>query len=170
MSANDESRYLAEIARVSRVCSSERDTRMSRLFELERELMADPSSHIDLPVKHTFHGFIYVREVFIPAGVTLVGRIHLFDHIEMLLSGDITVSTDREAPERLKGYTVRKGNAGKKRAFYAHEDSVFATVHNSEQQEPDIMYDRLTCASVVEYEDYHVRLRVLTTDYAKGDI
>lgn len=146
---------------IASVCSTSRTERRAKLEELARRMLALPGETLDLPVKHYFHGFTYMRELFIPAGVMLVGRIHLFDHLEILVSGDITLSTDADAPQRLTGYTVRNGYAGKQRAIYAHEDSIFMTVHSAEEQEPEAMYDYLTCGSYAEFDQFNEALSAL---------
>lgn len=147
---------------VASVCDPDTAMRRAKLKELELTMLGGDGELLDLPVKHVFHNYTYMRELFIPKGVMLVGRIHLFDHIEILVSGDITHSTDTEAPRRVAGYTVSKGMAGKQRAIYAHEDSIFMTVHSADEREPDEMYDHLTCGSFEEYEAFHCALSNIT--------
>lgn len=141
------------VAVIAHTCHEDREQRRARLFELEHRL--GDFDQIELPIRHFFHGFTYMREMTIPKGALLVGRIHLFDHFEILISGDITVSTDTSAPTRYSGYTVLKGMAGKKRAFYAHEESIFITVHSAEEREPDEMFNYMTCNSFEEFDQFH---------------
>tara|TARA_R110001606_G_scaffold363196_2_gene517152 strand:- start:68 stop:571 length:504 start_codon:yes stop_codon:yes gene_type:complete len=85
---------------------------------------------------------VYAREMFIPKGVTVVGKIHRYSHLSFLLKGKIIVIsefTDRitmEAP-----YTFASP-AGSKRAFFALEDSILTNVHMTrtpyEKNLPDI--------------------------------
>lgn len=153
---------------IASVCSASRAERRAKLAELAGRMLALPGEPLELPVKHHFHGYTYMRELFMPAGVMLVGRIHLFDHLEILVSGDITLSTDADAPQRVTGYTVRNGHAGKQRAIYAHEDSVFMTVHSAEEQEPEAMYDYLTCGSYAEYDQFNEALSAFNNASARA--
>ena len=85
---------------------------------------------------------VYAREMFIPKGVTVVGKIHRYSHLSFLLKGKIIVIsefTDRitmEAP-----YTFASP-AGSKRAFFALEDALLTNVHMTrtpyEKNLPDI--------------------------------
>ena len=46
-----------------------------------------------MPLRHSFTDGIYVRELTIPEGTMLVGKIHKHRHHNMLLKGDIIVAT-----------------------------------------------------------------------------
>ena len=96
----------------------------SKLLRLEEKLKAMPQA--DLPVRHLFSGDIYAREIFIPGGTMLTGRMYLIDHIDMMVYGDMTVSGD-EGTKRVTGYNVFPSTAGKKRAGYAHSDTLWIT-------------------------------------------
>jgi hypothetical protein len=80
------------------------------------------------PLKHTFAPGVYVREIFIPAGTLIVGKIHKHEHPNFLMSGEVSVLTE-EGPKRLKGPLSMISPAGTKRVVYAHTDTVWITVH-----------------------------------------
>ena len=50
------------------------------LVRFEDELKAMPQ--VDIPVNHYFGGGAYAREITIPAGVALTGRIYKDDHFD----------------------------------------------------------------------------------------
>ena len=81
------------------------------------------------PLKHTFADGIYIREIFLPKGVLATGKIHKHCHPSFLLSGDVSVITENGGVERLKAPVSMISPAGTKRIVYAHEDSVWITVH-----------------------------------------
>ena len=81
-----------------------------------------------LPLKHTFAPGVYVREIFIPKGILVVGKIHKHAHPNFLMSGDVSVLTE-EGPVRMQGPKSMISPAGTKRVVYAHEDTVWITVH-----------------------------------------
>lgn len=88
------------------------------------------------PVKHTFAGGCYVREIFNPAGLLLMTKIHKKEHPFFLMKGKMSILTEDgvkvvEAP--YSGVT----QPGTKRAIYTHEDCVFITVHATEKQTPE---------------------------------
>ena len=93
------------------------------------EEIAKTMPQIEIPVKHHIHGGMYGREITIPKDTILTGQIYKFDHFDVMVSGDVTVSTDTGETKRLSGYNCLKGMSGKKRAGYTHEDTVWITFH-----------------------------------------
>lgn len=43
---------------------------------------------VDCPNKHYFAPGVYVREMFIPAGTFIIGRVHKTSHINIMLQGE----------------------------------------------------------------------------------
>jgi len=81
------------------------------------------------PLTHKFADGMYVREIFIPKGMMIVGKIHKHSHPNFLLSGEVSVFTEQDGIKKLKGPLSMISSAGTKRVVYAHEDSVWITVH-----------------------------------------
>ena len=84
-----------------------------KLYRLEAEIAAMPQ--LDIPVRHFFAPGVYVREVTIPAGAALTGKIHKYAHLCIVSKGDISVLTENgvrriRAPftmlSRISGMTV----------------------------------------------------------------
>ena len=149
--------------------------RRNKLFKLELALLQEPQ--VDIPVNHRFHGGMYAREITIPKGVMITGAIHKFDHFDIMLSGDITVSTDVGETKRLKGLNIMQGMIGKKRAGFAHEDTHWITFHAVEERDSEEMRDFLTCNSFADLENFQMMVsdavrqleqdEKLLTEYAK---
>jgi len=83
------------------------------------------------PVKHTFADGCYIREIFNPAGLLLVTKIHKKKHPFFLMEGEMSILTENgiqhvKAPHH--GITY----PGTKRVIYTHKDCVFITVHATE--------------------------------------
>lgn len=83
----------------------------------------------ELPLKHSFADGIYVREIFIPRGYTLTGKIHKHSHPNFLMQGEVIVVTEHQGREHLKAPLAMISLPGTKRAVYALEDTVWITVH-----------------------------------------
>ncbi len=81
------------------------------------------------PLKHSFAPGVYVREIFIPKGSMLTGKIHRHEHPNFLMSGEVIVVTEHGGREHLKAPLSMISKAGTKRAVYALEDTVWITVH-----------------------------------------
>ena len=140
--------------------STELAVRREKIMELEKMSMQKPQ--VDIPVKHYIHGGMYVREITIPKGVMVTGSIYKFDHFDIMISGDITVSSDDGESKRLKGYNVFEGMSGKKRAGYAHEDTTWITIHPFSAETGDEIQEFVTANSFDELEEFRI-------DYSKGD-
>ena len=80
------------------------------------------------PLKHTFADGMYVREIFIPMGMLVVGKIHRHSHPNFLLEGEVSVATEAGV-ERLKAPCSMISEAGTKRVVYTHSDCRWVTVH-----------------------------------------
>lgn len=107
--------------------------------ELLAALVTELSQYeqIDLPLKHMFPSGVYVREIFLPKGSIVVGKIHRHDHLNFISYGDVTVLT-KDGRQRLIGPCTMISTAGTQRAVYAHEDTVWTTVHENPTNEKDL--------------------------------
>lgn len=96
------------------------------ILKLEEAIWQLP--RVETPIAHHFSDGVYCREMFIPAGTVLTGKIHLTRHLSILLEGEISVMTENGI-KRLRGPLVLESVAGMKRAGFAHTDTRWMTVH-----------------------------------------
>jgi hypothetical protein len=105
---------------------------------------------------------MYARELFIPKGGLIVGKIHKRPHLNIVLKGKISVLSEKgkhyfEAP------CILPSNPGDKRIGYAEEDttwlSIHITEHLGEEQleaiENDVIaqnYEELEAALALDHE------------------
>ena len=78
--------------------------------------------------KHTFHAGMYCREVWRPAGVIVVGKIHKKEHFYLIVSGTVSITTD-EGVKSVTGPHLLCSKPGTKRAVYAETDALCMTFH-----------------------------------------
>ena len=124
------------------------DERLDCINALEKEMLKHPQ--VDLDVTQYFCKGLYVRELLIPANVTLVGKIHKDPCINILLQGEIEIATD-EGPKCLSAPMIFPSKKGLKRAGYTLSDTRWVTVHpnpDNEQRDADGMADLYTVNSV----------------------
>jgi hypothetical protein len=133
-----------------------KDKSSNRDAILKYEDFAKDLPQVDIPAIHHMHGGMYGREITIPKGTVLTGQIYKFDHFDIMISGDITVSTDDAQVIRLKGFNIFKGLSGKKRAGYAHEDTRWITFHPFEGDTGEQIQDEITADSFEELELFYV--------------
>lgn len=105
---------------------------------------------IDIPLKHHFSHGVYGREAHIPKGALVVGRVHKHANMNVLLSGELTVTTD-EGMKRVKAPYLVVSPAGTMRAAYAHEDSVWVTFLGTELTDPDEIKEAFSFERFEEY-------------------
>ncbi len=103
----------------------------------------------DPPVHHFFAEGVYVRQMFIPAGVALVGHIHRYSCVNIVL-GEIEVATE-EGKKRIVGPITFASPAGVKRAGYAIRDTLWTTIHMNPDNVRDI--DKLEAVLIVDVYD-----------------
>ena len=108
---------------------------------------------LDLPVKHRFARGVYARELFIPKGTVLTGRIHKYSQINVLLAGDISVLTENGI-QRVRPPFVVESPAGTKRVAYAHEDTIWLTICGTKTTDTDVLEDELTTRTYAEYDAF----------------
>ena len=120
------------------------------------EEIAKTMPQVEIPVKHHIHGGMYGREITIPKGTIITGQIYKFDHFDVMICGDITVSTDTGESKRLTGYNCLKGISGKKRAGYAHEDTTWITFHPYTGRNGEDIQKFITAESFEDLELFNV--------------
>lgn len=129
------------------------------ILEAER-VMLQGMTLIDNEVIHHFAPGIYMRELRIKKGTVLTGKIHKHEHL-CVLNGDIEIAS-QDGKGRFTGYLTFLSKPGVKRIGYAHEDTVFTTVHAiSGCNDIEELEKALVCDTFAEYDrfllqsDYH---------------
>lgn len=108
------------------------------------------------PLKHSFSDNMYVREISIPEGVVLTGKIHKHDHPNFLMSGTVVVVTEDGGEEILEGPLAMISPPGTKRALFALTDLVWITVHHNPTNTRDLkeLEERVIAPSYEDYEKF----------------
>lgn len=101
---------------------------IEQIRQLEDVLRAGPTLDMSDMTSHHFAEGLYGRELFIPAGTVLTGKMHKRGQLNVLAQGDITVWTE-QGMKRLQAPAVIPSGAGIKRVGYAHTDCVWITIH-----------------------------------------
>lgn len=108
--------------------------RRDLIYALEEQLNIIPGAmHGDspeCPLTHSFANGIYMREITIPAGTVLTGKIHRHSHPNVLLEGEVLVFTEQGGSQHLKAPLAMISEAGTKRAVLALCDTRWLTFHN----------------------------------------
>ena len=84
------------------------------------------------PTKHNFADGQYIREIFNPAGLFIVTKIHNKTHPFFLMQGEMSIFS-QNGVERISAPYHGITEAGTKRAIYTHTECVFVTVHATDK-------------------------------------
>jgi hypothetical protein len=121
------------------------------IMALQDTMMDMTDSQIELPLKHHFAPGAYARECFVPAGTTVVGKIHRHAHINIISRGHGVVATEFGKIE----YDARQGPytftslPGTKRAVHAISETIWTTFHVTNATTPE---DAETDVIIPSYE------------------
>jgi hypothetical protein len=85
---------------------------------------------------HCFHGGMYCREVFRPAGTLIVGKVHKKEHFYFVVFGTVMVTTD-DGPQTVEGPQLICSSPGTQRAVYAVTDALCMTFHRTDAITPE---------------------------------
>lgn len=83
------------------------------------------------PVKHTLCNGMYMRELFIPQGMLLAGKVHKVPCLNICSSGDIEVATENGLTRAGAGFTAVTQPLSQKLG-YAYADTVWVNVFRTD--------------------------------------
>lgn len=132
---------------------------MTDMVQLPRDKIMNLESLIaqlparEAPVSHFFGHKTYMRSMCIPEGTVLTGKIHKYPQINILLVGELSVLT-ADGPQRVKAPFITVSPAGMKRAAYAHQDSVWLTIHGTENTDLEELEEELIAQSFEEFDQF----------------
>lgn len=108
---------------------------------------------IDLKIEHQFSFGVYARTVYIPKGITLVGHIHKFENLNILLKGKLQVSTGEQIEIVEPPFSI-VSPPNTKRIAYALEDSIWMTIHGTHERDLNIIEDYFIAHNEEEYLEF----------------
>jgi hypothetical protein len=99
--------------------------------ELEDALGDCVVTHHFSPVDPKYGCCTYGREMFIPKGTAIIGKIHRHQHLNFIMQGQVSVATEF-GKKYFTAPCIFVSEVGLKRAVYAEEDTIWVTVHLTE--------------------------------------
>lgn len=112
---------------------------------------------IDPPLRHHFAEGSYAREMLIPAGSVIIGKIHRHSHVNVISQGRIYVATEFGC-EILEAPHTFISKPGTKRAVYAITDTVWTTIHVTDKTDLEEVEAEVICP---DYETFEAEQRLL---------
>lgn len=87
---------------------------------------------LEIETRHYFAKGLYAREITIPKGCLLTGKIHKTEHLNIVSKGKIAVVTEF-GQQIIEAPCTLVSQPGTKRAGLALEDTVWTTVHGTNE-------------------------------------
>ena len=104
-----------------------------------------PDALPDCIVTHHFSPLVeeygcctYAREMLLPKGTLIIGKIHKHRHLNFIMKGKVSVSTEFGKKE-IEAPAIFVSEVGLKRAVYAEEDTIWVTVHLTKHDKEEDM-------------------------------
>lgn len=116
---------------------------------------------LDCPLKHHFAPGVYGREMLLPKGSLAVAKIHKHAHLTMIMQGHVSVATEDGVVD-YHGPIVLSSKAGTKRVAYAHEDTIWVTIHLTQSQDLAVIEDEIIAKTYEEFDAFRLSLGVDT--------
>lgn len=97
---------------------------------------------VDIPVTNYFvsaiegtcQGGVYAREVFIPKGSCVAGKVHKYEQLNIMSQGEMWLASDTKVIRVKAPFTVISP-PGTFRIAYALEDTVWTTIHGTNEKD-----------------------------------
>ena len=117
---------------------------------LEAAITADLPP-VEIPVKDYFSKGVYAREIFIPKGTVITGKIHKFTNLNIMSQGEMSVLTE-DGIKRVKAPFTIVSPPGTRRVAYAHEDTIWTTIHGTEKTDVDEIEAEFVAQTPKDYQ------------------
>jgi quercetin dioxygenase-like cupin family protein len=121
----------------------------AQAFALEQAIR-DELPLLEGEVLHHHSYGVYGRELRVKAGSVIVGHIHKFTNMNVLLEGEMSVVTD-DGPVRVGPGFLVVSPPGTKRAAYAHTDCRWLTVHGTHETDLEKIEQQFIVHTEQEY-------------------
>ncbi len=119
--------------------------------EIERVCMS-LGEKMDLPIEHHFSKGVYAREMKLPAGALIVGKIHKHQNLNILSEGEVSVISADGSFYRVTAPFTLVASPGAKRVIYAHTPVTWTTIHGTDEKDLEKIEDEFIAKDYDEVE------------------
>jgi quercetin dioxygenase-like cupin family protein len=88
-------------------------------------------------IRHHFTDGVYAREMHIPAGHVVIGKIHRHEHLNFISKGRAVVLTEAGGLHEVAAGDTLISPVGVKRLLLTREDTVWTVVHATKEKDLD---------------------------------
>lgn len=102
---------------------------------------------------HRFIEGVYARELVIPAGTAVIGKLHKYPRICIISGGDCTFVTEF-GTRRVSAPFTEVMPPGSKTAVYAHTDTTWTAIHGTDERDLDRLEQIFIAPDHSEYQKF----------------
>jgi len=128
------------------------------IAEVER-MCKEFGEPIDVQIRHHFSKDVYAREMTMPRGAMVVGKIHKHENLCIISSGEVSVLSV-DGLMRVKAPFTFVAQAGAKRLIYAHEETVWTVVHGTSETDIEKIENEFIAKNYDEVEASEEKLKL----------
>lgn len=134
--------------------------------QLDEGIAAGKYTAVDLEPVNTFAPQVYLRELTIPKGQLIVGKIHRHAHFNFLSKGSVSVLT-KDGAVHYQAPCQMVSSAGTQRLLYTHEETTWTVIHPNPMNLTNV--DELEAMHIAkDYSEFPLPLAQLT--FIEGEI
>lgn len=121
--------------------------------------MSDGTELDNFPLNHYFAPGVYAREMKLPKDHCIVGKIHKHEHLNILSYGKVRVATE-EGVKTIEAPCTFVSPAGVKRAVTALEDTLWTTIHITEETDLEKIESEIIAPSFEAFNSFEERKKI----------
>ena len=133
---------------LNQIVSAEVQEFRAKVLKLQDVMLkvAEVEQFPEPPIEHHFAPSMYAREMFMPQGSVIIGRIHKHSHINVISKGIVEIAADGVAT-RYEAPITFVNNPMAKRVLHAITDVIMTTIHATELTDPEEILNEITLDS-----------------------
>lgn len=129
---------------------AELEARDQRIDALEAAIVRELPP-VDCPVTNHFAPGLYAREMLIPAGTVLTGKVHKYANLSIMSKGALRLFMEDGTTQEVRAPLTYIAPAGTRRAALALEDTVWTVIHATEETNVDAIERQFIAQTPAEY-------------------
>lgn len=115
---------------------------LAKIFAMQ-DIIKDNAPAVPMPVQNHFAPHVYVREIFMPAGTLVVGKMHRTEHFNIITTGVVRLLNDDGSTSEVIAGDIFTSKPGVKKVLYIVEDTKWVTVHPTESTDMQVLEKEL---------------------------
>ena len=131
------------------ITEASRTENRDKILRLQGEMLEMENIVGECEVKHIFAPGVYAREMTIPKGIVIIGKIHKHRHVNIISKGSAEVMTEF-GKVHIQAPCTFVSEVGTKRAVLALEDVVWTTIHPTNETDLAKIEDEVIAKSYDE--------------------